>query len=118
MSAATNAIQAMLMTPSANSEAISAQQQPTHQAPCRGAHPQRAGAAVAPGAEQEAERAAALAEADVLERRELVDRRDEQRRAGDPAARAVPGQHVAGDRAAGPRERERGRPDGAPRSTR
>ena len=34
MSAATNAIQTMLMTPSANSEAISAQQQPTHHAPC------------------------------------------------------------------------------------
>ena len=31
--AATTAIQTMLMTPSANSEAISAQQQPTHQAP-------------------------------------------------------------------------------------
>src|SRR5215207_5765324 len=33
--AATNAIQARLITPSANSDAIRAQQQPTHQAPCR-----------------------------------------------------------------------------------
>ena len=32
--AAISAIQPMLMTPSANSAAISAQQQPTHQAPC------------------------------------------------------------------------------------
>ena len=34
ISAATNAIQARLITPSANSVAISAQQQPTHHAPC------------------------------------------------------------------------------------
>src|SRR5436190_17847365 len=34
ISAAMNAIQPMLITPSANSAAISAQQQPTHQAPC------------------------------------------------------------------------------------
>ena len=33
ISAAMNAIQPMLMTPSANSAAISAQQQPTHQEP-------------------------------------------------------------------------------------
>src|SRR3954447_11519701 len=33
MMPATNAIHAMLITPSANSDAISAQQQPTHQAP-------------------------------------------------------------------------------------
>ena len=33
MSPATNAIQVMLMTPSANSDAMRAQQQPTHQAP-------------------------------------------------------------------------------------
>src|SRR3954471_13656985 len=33
MSPATNAIHVMLMTPSANSDAISAQQQPTHHAP-------------------------------------------------------------------------------------
>ena len=35
------AIQTTLMTPSAKSDAISAQQQPTHQAPCLGAHLQR-----------------------------------------------------------------------------
>ena len=34
MSPATKAIQAMLITPSAKSEAISAQQQPMHQPPC------------------------------------------------------------------------------------
>ena len=34
ISAAMNAIQPMLITPSANSAAIRAQQQPTHQAPC------------------------------------------------------------------------------------
>jgi len=34
ISAATNAIHAMLITPSANNAAISAQQQPTHHAPC------------------------------------------------------------------------------------
>src|SRR3954470_4125737 len=34
ISAAMNAIQPMLITPSANSAAISAQQQPTHQPPC------------------------------------------------------------------------------------
>src|SRR5262249_46011530 len=33
ISPATNAIQAMLITPSANSDAINAQQQPTHHAP-------------------------------------------------------------------------------------
>ena len=35
MIAATNAIHAMLMTPSAKSDAMSAQQQPTHHAPWR-----------------------------------------------------------------------------------
>ena len=34
ISAATNAIHGMLITPSANSAAMRAQQQPTHQAPC------------------------------------------------------------------------------------
>ena len=34
ISAAMNAIQPMLITPSANSAAISVQQQPTHQPPC------------------------------------------------------------------------------------
>src|SRR5947207_7386564 len=34
ISPATTAIHAMLITPRANSDAISAQQQPTHQAPC------------------------------------------------------------------------------------
>ena len=67
------------------------------------AHPQRARPAVAPRAEQEAERAAALAEADVLERRQLVDGRDEERRAGDPAAGAVPREHVARERGSRPR---------------
>ena len=86
------------MTPSANSDAISAQQQPTHQAPCRAPISQRAGPAVAPGAEQEAERAAALPEADVLERRQLVDGRDDERRPGDPAPRPIPREHVAGER--------------------
>ena len=37
-----NAIQPMLITPSANSAAISAQQQPTHQPPWIESHPQRA----------------------------------------------------------------------------
>ena len=35
MSPATIAIQTMLITPSAKSDAMSAQQQPIHQAPCR-----------------------------------------------------------------------------------
>ena len=95
MSPATNAIQVMLMTPSANSDAMSAQQQPTHQAPffapIRSA-PERP---VAPGAEQEPERAAALAEADVLQRGELVDRRDDEGGPGEPPAGVVPGQDVA-----------------------
>ena len=97
MSPATTAIQTRLITPSANSDAISAQQQPTHQAPCRTPIRSAPEAPVAPGAEQEAERAAALAEADVLQRRQLVDRGDDQRRARDPAARAVPGEDVARD---------------------
>src|SRR5918994_6890243 len=45
-------------------------------------HSERAREAVAPGAEQRAEWAAALAEADILERRELVSRRDDECAAG------------------------------------
>ena len=103
------------MTPSANRDAISAQQQPTHQAPFFAPIRSAPGPAAAPGAEQEAERAAAFPEADVLERRQLIDGRDEERRAGDPPARAIPGEHVAGDRAPGKPDRERERPDRSPR---
>ena len=67
------AIQPMLITPSANSAAISAQQQPTHQPPwtdpIRSA-PSRPGRQCV---EQEHERAPAVAQADVLERSELVE---------------------------------------------
>src|SRR5436309_3146155 len=61
---------------------------------------------VAPGAEQEPERAAALAEADVLQRRQLVDGGDEQRRARDPATASIPGQRIPCDAPASQREEE------------
>ena len=115
ISPATKAIHTMLMTPSANRDAISAQQHPTHQAPffapIRSA-PDR------PSRQEpssSAERAAAFAEADVLERRQLVDRRDDERRARDPSPGAIPGEHVARGPAAGRRDREGERPGDAPR---
>src|SRR4029077_2282411 len=67
-----------------------------------------------PGAEQEPDRAAALSEADVLERRELIGRGGEERRTGDPAPRTVPGQNVTGDAATRPRDGERGHAGGSP----
>src|SRR3954469_8969118 len=79
-----------------------------------GAHLQRAGRAAAPRAEEGPERAAALPEAHVLQRRQLVGRRHQQRRPGDPPPGAVPRQDVAGDRAAGPRDGVRGDAGGAP----
>ena len=103
----------MLMTPSAKSDAISAQQQPTHQAPFLA--PIRS-APAGPSRQEPSRKPSGLRhlpEADVLQRRQLVDRRDEERRARDPAAGAVPREHVARDRAAGDRDREREQP-GAP----
>ena len=76
ISAATNAIQVRLMTPSANSAAISAQQQPKHQPACLEPISSGAKPPVAPCAEQESERAAALCQAHVLQRRQLVERGD------------------------------------------
>ena len=101
ISAATNAIQPTLMIPSAKSDAMSAQQQPTHQAPC--AAPIRSAPAFPPRHEVRRNPSGLrhLREAHVLERRQLVDRRDDERRPGHPAAGAVPGEDAA---------RERGRP--------
>ena len=107
ISAATNAIQPTLMIPSAKSEAMSAQQQPTHHAPC--AAPIRSAPAVpaTPRAEEEAERAAALAEARLLERRQLVDRRDDERRSRHPAAGAIPVENAPRDATASVGQAER-----------
>ena len=55
-----------------------------------GAHLQRAGQAAAPGAEQEAERAAALGQTNVLERGELVDGREQERAARKPPTSVIP----------------------------
>ena len=55
MSPATTAIQTTLMTPSAKSDAIRAQQQPMHQAPCLVPIWSAPVRPLAPGAEQEAE---------------------------------------------------------------
>ena len=98
MRPATTAIHTTLMIPNAKSDAISAQQQPTHQAPFLVPICSRARPAVAPGPQERAERAAALAEADVLQRCELVRRGDDEGGAGSPSAGAVPGEHVAPDR--------------------
>ena len=58
------------------------------------AHPNGAQAALSPRPEQYAERAAALAEADVLEGRDLVDRGDDQGGAGQSTACPVPRESV------------------------
>src|SRR3954465_3533801 len=89
MSPATAAIHDTLMTPSAKSEAMSAQQHPTHHAPfcapIRSApagpppHPARPGGPLPPRTEQYAEWTAALAQAHVLQWREFVDGGHEQR---------------------------------------
>ena len=101
------------MTPSAKSEAMSAQQQPTHHAPWR--MPIRTEPA-RPSRQEPSRNPRGLrhSEAEVLERRQVVGRGGEERRGGDPAPRAVPGQNVTGDPATGPRDGERGRPDGSP----
>ena len=78
------------------------------------AHLHRASPAVAPGAEQEPERTAALREADVLEWSEFIGRRGDERGAGEPASDAVRGQNVAGDDATGLRDGERGDAGGSP----
>jgi hypothetical protein len=55
-----------------------------------GAHLQRARQAVSPGAEQEAEWAAALGQADVLEWSEFVDGCDDERAAREPEGAGNP----------------------------
>ena len=112
ISPATTAIHARLITPSANSEAISAQQQPTHQAPWRApiSAPPRRPSRHEPS--EEPERAAALAEADVLQRRQLVDRRDERASRRRPSA--PPGPRRRRRPATAPATAERERPDRAP----
>src|SRR4051794_1972887 len=59
-----------------------------------GAHLKRSETAVAPAPQEESQRGAALGEADLLERRELVQRRQCQHRAGKPLAAAIPGKAV------------------------
>ena len=81
MNAAISAIQPRLMTPTANSAAISAQQHPRHQAPCLRPR-SRAPLTVAPALGEEHHRAAALDEARPLQRRHLVDRRGHDHSSG------------------------------------
>ena len=95
MSPATNAIQVMLMTPSANSDAMRAQQQPTHQAPFFApirrppSNPSRQEPSRKPSG------TAALAQADVLQRGELVDSRDEDGGPGQRPTGVAPSQDIA-----------------------
>ena len=102
--AATTSIQVMLITPTAKSSTISAQQQPMHQAPC--SIPIRTAPArpVAPVVHDEAERRAALAQARALERGQLVDPREHDRRAGDLRSCPVPREEGGIERADQPEE--------------
>src|SRR4051794_18104370 len=90
--AAIKAIQATLIIPSANRAAISAQQQPTHQAPC--ASPRRSAPpdAVSRALGEEVEGATAAAQAGLLGRRELVEGGGEDRPAGEITPAPIPGE--------------------------
>ena len=111
---ATTAIQVRLMMP--NAKSASHERPATADAPgtVLGAHPQRARPAVAPRAEEEAERAAALPEADVLQRRQLVDGRDDERGACRPSTGAVPREDVTRDRVHDRADREHDHAGGGP----
>ena len=95
---ATTAIQNRLITPSANRASIRPQQQPTQNAPCSTPIRKAPSAALAPAVEQEVERRAAVAQADVLERRQLVDAGGDQRPAGDVPPGPLPGEPVGSGR--------------------
>jgi hypothetical protein len=86
------AIQRMLITPSANSAATSAQQQPTHQAACLVPISRAARMAVSPATRQNAERTPALAQVASFQRRQLIEGRDREHAARQPAAAHMPGQ--------------------------
>ena len=105
----------MLITPTANSSTISAQQQPMHQAPCSIAHPNGAAGAVVPVVHDEAERRAAAAKAGALERGQLVDAGKGDRGARDLRSRPVPGEERRVDRANEAEEPEREQAVGGPR---
>jgi len=68
--------------PKAKSDAIKASNSP-HTSAVLGPHLQRAGPAITPRAEQQAEGTSALPETYVLERRQFVDRRHDERGARD-----------------------------------
>ena len=114
MRPATSAIQTTLITPSANSDAINAQQQPTHQAPCR------APICMAPESpslqlpRRKPSGRTALSETHVLEGGQLVYRSNEERAASDPTPCAVPREHVTEELSADPCERIGQEPYGAP----
>src|SRR6266542_950997 len=112
--AATNAIQAMLITPSAKSAAISPAAADAPRTGLR-THLERSGETAAPGPDQEPQRAPALSQADVLERGELVERRDDEDAAGEPTSGPVPGELVAEQAAPEIRESEREDSGGGPR---
>ena len=113
ISAATKAIQATLITPSAKRAAISVQQQPMQTAAVLDAHPQRPEATRVPVA-QEHRRAAAVAQAGVLRRGQLVEPGADDHAAGDVAARVIPGEQAEIQRAQAVEDRvaeqSRGRP--------
>ena len=103
ISAAISAIQPMLITPSANSAAISAQQQPTHQRRARSPSAARRARPGCQRVQDEAQRVAAVAEADVLERCQLIDRRQPDHPGGDVLSALVPGEKADVERADAPR---------------
>src|SRR5205823_7006435 len=60
------------------------------------AHPQGTGLAVSPAAEHEMKRTPAMAQADLLQRRQLVQPREGERAAGDVAPAPVPVEELRG----------------------
>jgi hypothetical protein len=88
--AAITTVHVMLITPSAKSVAMRAQQQPTHQAPRSIPHSRGTNPPGAPRSHHEGERAAALCKAHVFERTELVNRRDRDHSGGNVVAGAAP----------------------------
>src|SRR6202008_3669686 len=86
----TTSIQVRLITPSANSATISAQQYPRAPGAMPGAHSKRAAQPVSPRAEDKSQRRAAFPQAFGLERGHVVQCCGEQRTDRDGSAETIP----------------------------